>query len=272
MSVSGPPRLAAVFAHPDDDAYTIGGLLARYAGRIEVTIVLCTSGGSGPIWEPVATRDTLAEVREAEQAAWRDALGLVDARVEFLRYTDGALSDVPREELVGRVEAILREARPHVVVTFGPDGMTHHPDHVRAGEVATEAFERIRSSSDVSDPAFGRLLYAALRRSTMTEFYRAIRERHLPFGDEEALYNPIWVEDGTIAVDVDVSEEYERKLTAIRMHRSQIGELERIPRDLQPLWLGHECFVQAWPVREPGTPPLTDPFDGLPISRSLGGP
>jgi LmbE family N-acetylglucosaminyl deacetylase len=44
------PRLAAVFAHPDDEAWTIGGTLAKHAGAIDVTIVLCTSGGNGPIW------------------------------------------------------------------------------------------------------------------------------------------------------------------------------------------------------------------------------
>ena len=255
------PRLAAVFAHPDDDAYTIGGTLARWGDRIESTIVLCTSGGNGPIWEPVATRDTLAQVREGEQAAWREALGLGDVRVEFLRYTDGALSDVPREELVGRVRMILREARPHVVVTFGPDGMTHHPDHIRAGEVATEAFRRLQGSAE-GVGSFRRLLYVALRRSTMTGFYEAIRERRLPFGDEGSMFNPIWVEDEAIAVDVDVRDEYGRKLEGIRRHRSQIGELERIPRDLQPLWLSHECFVQAWPTREPRAP-ASDLFERL---------
>lgn len=265
MSASGRPRLAAVFAHPDDDAYTIGGLLARYAGRIDVTIVLCTSGGSGPIWEPVATRETLGQVREGEQAAWREALGLHDARVEFLRYPDGGLSDVPWDELVGRVEAILREAAPHVVVTFGPDGMTHHPDHIRAGEAAGEAFERIRSSPGEAPGSFARLFHVALRSSTMAGFYLAIKERHLPFGDEQTLFNPTGVPDERIAVDVDVSDVYERKLAAIRVHRSQIGELDRIPRDLQPLWLAHECFVQAWPAWDPETPPMAEPFEGLVI-------
>lgn len=269
MIDAGRPRLAAVFAHPDDDAYTIGGSLARHAGRIEVTIVLCTSGGSGPIWEPVATRESLADVREREQAKWRRSIGVPEARAEFLRYTDGALVGVPFDELVGRLEAILRDASPHVVVTFGPEGMTHHPDHIRAGEAGTEAFHRARSALDPASSAFLRLYHVALRRSAMTDLYRAVRERRLPFGDEEALFNPVGVPDERIAVDVDVGDVYERKIEAIRAHRSQIGELERLPRDLQPRWLGHECFVRAWPPAEPGRRVASDLFEGLDLSAPV---
>lgn len=251
-------RLAAVFAHPDDDAWTIGGTLAKHAGTVEATIVLCTSGGQGPIWEPVATRETLAAVREREEREWCAAIGIPDARVEFLRYTDGALVDVDRGELVDRVERILLEAHPDIVVTFGPDGMTRHPDHVRAGEVATAAFERARFASG---DGFRRLYHVALRRSTLSEYYAAARERHLPLGDEDTPLNPVGVDDERIAVDVDVSDVLDRKIEAIGRHRSQIGELQRIPADLRPLQLGRECFVQAWPDGPGGV--ATDVFEGL---------
>lgn len=254
--------LAAVFAHPDDDAYTIGGTLARHAGRVEVTIVLCTSGGNGPIWEPVATRETLAEVREGEQAAWCRAIG-IDAGVEFLRYIDGRLSQVPLDELLGRIERILGDVQPHVVVTFGPEGITRHPDHIRAGEAATEAFHRARSAARSTGTAFQRLYQEALRRSNMDRMYGAGRERHLPLGDQDTLLNPVGVPDEHIAVDVDLADVYDRKIQAIRMHRSQVGELDRFPRDLQPLYLGHECFVQAWPERRPGQAVVGDLFDGI---------
>jgi LmbE family N-acetylglucosaminyl deacetylase len=256
-------RLAAVFAHPDDDAYTIGGTLARYAGRIETTIVLCTSGGNGPIWEPVATRETLAEVREREHEASYEAIGLADARVDFLRYTDGHLSDVRFEELIGRIEVVLRECRPEVVVTFGPDGMTHHPDHILAGGAATEAFLRAREAPDAHPGAFGRLYHVALRRSATDRLYREIRARRLPFGDEATMFNPVGVADDRIAVDTEVNDVYERKIQAIRMHRSQIGELERFPQDLQALQLAHECFVRMWPDWKAGSPVAPSLFDEL---------
>jgi LmbE family N-acetylglucosaminyl deacetylase len=258
------PRLAAVFAHPDDDAYTLSGTILRRDGEIDVTIVLLTSGGNGPIWEPVATRATLGEVREREEASWAASVGVPDARIEFLRYTDWHVPEAPFDEAVERVAAILEDAAPHVVVTFGPDGMTHHHDHIRAGEIGTEAFARARSAAP--SEAFRGLYHVALRRSTMDEYYRAVAERGLPFGDAETFLNSIGVPDETIAVDADVTDLFDRKVAAISQHRSQIGELERLPRDLRPLHLAHECFVQAWPERGPNAPVRGDLFDDVDLA------
>ena len=255
------PRLAAVFAHPDDDVYTLSGSILRRGGDVDVTIILLTSGGNGPIWEPVATRATLADVREREEASWAASVGVPNARIEFLHYTDWHLPDVPFEEAVEGVSAILEDVGPHVFVTFGPDGMTRHHDHMRAGEIGDEAFAGARSSA--SPGAFQRLYHVALRRSTMDEYYRAVAERGLPFGDQDSFLNPVGVPDETIAVDVDVTDLYERKVAAISQHRSQIGELERLPRDLRPLHLAHECFVQAWPEREAGAVVRGDVFEDL---------
>ena len=97
----------------------------------------------------------------------------------------------------------------------------------------------------------------------MDAYYAAVAARGLPFGDQDAFLNPVGVADETIAVDVDVTDVYERKVAAISQHRSQIGELEHVPRDLRPFHLAHECFVQAWPPLERVERVLADPFDGL---------
>jgi LmbE family N-acetylglucosaminyl deacetylase len=258
--VSARPRLAAVFAHPDDDAYSLSGTLLLRDGDVDVTIVLLTSGGNGPIWEPVATRETLATVREREELSWAASVGVPDARIEFLRYTDWHVPDAPFDEAVERVRAILAEVAPDVVVTFGPEGLTHHHDHIRAGEIGTEAFRLAREGAE---NGFERLYHVALRRSAMDAYYAAVAARGLPFGDQDTFLNAVGVPDDTIAVDVDVMDVYERKVAAITHHRSQIGELEQIPRDLRPLHLAHECFVQAWPTLERVERVATDLFDGI---------
>jgi LmbE family N-acetylglucosaminyl deacetylase len=168
--------------------------------------------------------------------------------------------DVPFDEAVERVRSILAEAAPDVVVTFGPEGLTHHHDHVRAGEIGTEAFHRAREGAA---SGFARLYHIALRRSAMDAYYAAVAARGLPFGDQDTFLNAVGVPDETIAVDVDVTDVYERKIAAIAQHRSQIGELEHIPRDLRPLHLAHECFVQVWPPPERVERVAADLFDGV---------
>ena len=150
--VSAPIRIVGVFAHPDDDVFSVGGTFALHASGVAPTLVFCTSGENGPIWvDGIATRDSLGAVREREQVAAMEGLG-VRARSVFLRYPDGGLTDVSREELIGTISAVLREVRPHVVVTFGADGLTSHPDHVRAGEATSVAFERLRAEAGEAAP------------------------------------------------------------------------------------------------------------------------
>lgn len=258
------PRLVAVFAHPDDDVYQIGGSIALRAGRLDLTVVMCTSGDAGPIWVPeLATRETLGQVRESEERAALAALGAEGADVRFLRHPDWHLPEVPFEHLVSQIGSVLREVRPQAVVTFGPDGLTSHHDHIRAGEAASEAFHRGRR--EVQAPALQRLYHTALGQSDVTRFYAGTRRLSESFGEEGALFNPVGVPDGSIAVRVDARAVRDRKLAGIVAHRTQIGEWERIPEALRWIHLDAECFVQAWPSLGAGSPVREDPFEGLDV-------
>jgi LmbE family N-acetylglucosaminyl deacetylase len=147
-------RLAAVFAHPDDDTYSVAGSMALHAGEdVAVIVVLATSGEAGQIADPsLATPENLGRVREGEDvASWREAG--VPVEHHFLRFPDGGVADVPFEELIGGIVAALRETRPDVVVTFGPEGVTGHADHIAAGKAATEAFHRLRADGGRRLPA-----------------------------------------------------------------------------------------------------------------------
>jgi LmbE family N-acetylglucosaminyl deacetylase len=239
-----------VFAHPDDDVYTIGGTWRLHRDRLDVTLVFCTSGDAGPIWvEGLATRETLGSVREQEQAASMDALG-VEAVVRFLRHPDYHLPELPFEELVGEVVDVLEEVQPHLIVTFGTDGLTGHHDHVRAGEAADEAFARV--TARVGDPS-ARLLHVAVPRSTIERFDRELRAFGDPSREPRSLLALQGVDDGSIAVDVDIGAARDEKLAALEAHRTQIGELERVPEALRWIYLEREWFTQAWPER-PASP------------------
>jgi LmbE family N-acetylglucosaminyl deacetylase len=243
-------RLLGVFGHPDDDAYGIGGTLAVERDRIEAAIVLATSGGAGEISDPaLATPENLAEVREREEHASVAALGWPDMPVHFLGYPDGGLAQVDRAELVDRVAEIMREFRPHVVVTFGPEGITRHDDHIAVGEAASQAFHRARTEAgaDASEAAFRRLYHVAIPQSGIDEFFRTMRERGIPIGNPDDPFMPRGVPDETIAVVVDCSSVMDVKLEGIKAHRTQWADFGMMPPEMQQRFLSQEPFVQAWP-------------------------
>lgn len=242
-------RLVGVFAHPDDDVYAIGGSLALERDLLDVTLIFCTSGEAGPIWIEGVEREQLGWVREREQADSMAALG-IEADVRFLRYPDHYLPEVPIEELVGRIEEVLRDVRPAVVVTFGPDGWSGHHDHVRAGEAADAAFGRVSGDA----VAGTRLLHVTTPASVVERFDDELRAAGDPDREARSLLALRGSPDDAIAVEVDTRPVRAQKLAAIEAHRTQIGELERLPNHLRWIVLDTEWFAQTWPPRRDGEP------------------
>ncbi len=254
-------RIACIFAHPDDDTYSVGGSLALHAGAdLEVTVVMTTSGESGQIVDPsLATRETLGAVREAEDRASWAALGL-EPTIHVLRYPDGGVANVPREDLVAAYVEILLAAEPDVVVTFGPDGITGHPDHIAVGAAATEAFHAARSQAERGP---GRLLFCVLSEDRLAALDEALRARGMEAMDPAQPLRPRGVPDRTIGVSVDVAGAFDRKVEALRCHRTQ-GEMQDIPFDLWRTVLGREEFQIAWPPTGDDARVLRDVFEEMP--------
>jgi LmbE family N-acetylglucosaminyl deacetylase len=208
--------------------------------------------------DTLATRETLAEVREAEDRAAWTALGF-EPDIRFLRYPDGGVADVAREQLVATFLAVLQETRPHLVITFGPEGVTEHPDHVAVGAAATAAFHAARAAGV---ERLERLLHASLLRSQLDRMNELLRARAMPPVDETEPFQPRGVPDERFGIVVDTSAAADRKLAALREHRTQ-AELEDLPAELAPGILSTEGFVIAWPEREPAAPVLRDVLEGL---------
>jgi LmbE family N-acetylglucosaminyl deacetylase len=258
-------RLAAVFAHPDDDTYGLAGTLALGRGDIQYTVIVATSGEAGTISDPsLATRENLAEVRQGEEREALRAAGAQDAAVHFLRFADGGLKDAPRDELVNKVATILKDTRPEVVVTFGPEGITKHDDHITIGSAATEAFHQAQAETEGDDGAFQCLLYVAIPSSEIDRFWESLRAKGEEVGDPEAPFMPRGVPDESITHRVDCTSVLKSKIEALRAHRTQREEIDQIPEDLQEEVLGYECFVQAFPpVTETPSHPGGSVFEGI---------
>lgn len=137
------PRLLCVIAHPDDEVFIAGGTLARWAAEgCETMVLSATRGEAGQIYDgSAATRATLGAVRERELRASCARLGV--RRVECLGYPDGGLERVDEEVLTRDVAERIEEVQPDVVLTFGPDGATGHPDHIAISAATTRACQQI---------------------------------------------------------------------------------------------------------------------------------
>jgi len=134
-----PHDLLLLLAHPDDESFLAGGTVARLADEGRPAALVCaTRGQAGSLGDPpLATRETIGRVREGEL---RDACAVLGLDlVALLDYEDRRLGeadpDAIRRTLVGQ----LRRERPRVVVTFDPNGVTGHPDHIAISRFALDA-------------------------------------------------------------------------------------------------------------------------------------
>ncbi len=140
-----------IFAHPDDETLGMGPVIAKYAAEgVEVSLITATRGERGWFGDEASDPglEAMGRVREAELRAAARKLGI--ARVDFLDVVDGELAQAETDPLVAKIVSVLREVRPQVVVSFGPDGDYGHPDHIAISQLAAAG---ILCAADASYPA-----------------------------------------------------------------------------------------------------------------------
>jgi len=218
------PSLLAIFAHPDDESFTVGGTLARYAAEgVEVSLLCATRGEAGI--EGIGSGEA-AGVREQELRAACAVLGVREVRV--LSYRDGALAKADPAEVRARMAQAMLELRPQAVITFGPDGISGHPDHVAVSRLATDAFDAVAGEGFVR-----RLYYVAPSPATQ-------QGCGVPAG-----------EVGEGVVGIDIGPYREAKVRAMQCHRSQHQPFPSETAEEAERMVCHEFFRLA---RGEGTP------------------
>lgn len=209
------PKIAmSIHAHPDDQEFSIGGTLAKWArAGCEIVCVVITSGDSGSN-DPSKGADyksVLAALREKEQLAANEVLGVKET--VFMRKPDGELE--PTLALRKELTRLIRKYKPDVVLAGNPEAWFYgneylnHADHRAAARAACEA---------VFPSAGSRLIFADL----LTEGF----EPH----EVKRLYV-----HGTDKPDtwVDITETIDIKVKALQQHVSQVpvDEVEKWMKD-----------------------------------------
>jgi N-acetyl-1-D-myo-inositol-2-amino-2-deoxy-alpha-D-glucopyranoside deacetylase len=246
-------RLLLVHAHPDDESINNAATMARYVSEgAQVVLVTCTLGELGEVLEPryaglASDRgDQLGGYRISELAAAMDILGVTDHR--FLggagRWRDSGMmgtagNDDPRAfwhcagdpaafaQAVGSLVEVIREVRPQVLVTYNDNGGYGHPDHIMAHRVAMAAVTEAAGPEGVGVPwTVAKVYHNAIPRSGLQQIIDAAlavgdpspfgveRAEDLGFGDDEA----------AITTRIDARNWTDRKLAALRAHRTQIDD------------------------------------------------
>jgi len=272
-----PLTLMAVHAHPDDEAISTGGVLARYAAEgITTVLVTCTDGrcgdGAGGVkpGEPGHDPDAVVAMRRSELDASRTALKIT--HLELLGYADsgmmgwpandapGAFWGTPVREAAEQLAELMRRYQPDVVVTYDENGFYGHPDHIQAHRVTMAALDLVDSPAKV--------YWTTVPRSAMQRFGTILREagveRTAPEPSAERSGPPLGLPDDEVTTWVDVSAFGGQKFDALAAHASQSDNIVflRLGRDRFRELMGVETFVR---VRDTtGTPvPEDDLFAGL---------
>lgn len=199
------PRLLCITAHPDDEAGGFGGTLAIYAERgVEISVICLTAGTAARNRGGAKNEQELAVMRTRELG---DSCRLLGAKHwEILGYPDAHLPEADLPRVVGELVKRIRQIRPQVILTFGPEGgMTGHLDHAMAGVFATVAFEWAGRSDRYPDAGPP---YAAQKLYYLTSGYK--------LADRQAISPPV------ITASIDIGHEgFQKKIAAFEQHKTQ---------------------------------------------------
>jgi N-acetylglucosamine malate deacetylase 2 len=229
------PKLLVILAHPDDESFPIGGTLARYAAAgVEVVLISATRGEAGILG---LSRAKTAVIREQELRNAAKVLGL--SAVRFLGYEDGQLSQADSETVVAQLTAVMSEIQPDAVITFGPDGISGHPDHLAVHRLATAAFDRAAAHAAHAP----HLYYIAPSAAT----------------EQGCGVPPPAEEVGGPVAFIDVGPYLVQKVRAAQQHQSQKPPFSGDPETEAANLACHELFRLARPrLSANGREPITD--------------
>ena len=266
--MSAPYRLLIAYAHPDDESFGLGGMIAAYVARgVEVTLICATSGERGAVNpEFLNGYDSVKALRLAELDQAVKVLGL--QRLVLLGYKDSGMMgsetaedpeclwQAPQDAVTRRVVEVIRDVRPQVVVTFNKYGGYGHPDHIAIQRAATEAFYRANDAAyDTGQrPYAPQKLYYSSISSTTIRFgvwvtrLRGQDPRRLGRNKDLDIIKILDHVEPTHAT-VEIGGFLDQWDAASACHASQLGgTFIRLPRPIRRRVMRRQGFTRVYPV------------------------
>jgi LmbE family N-acetylglucosaminyl deacetylase len=249
-----------VLAHPDDESLGTGATLAKYWREgIETSVVTATRGERGRYGDAPESPgpEIVGRAREAELRAAAAELGVRE--VVLLDYRDGDLDRVPAAEAAAKIASHIRRLRPHVVITFAPDGAYGHPDHIAISQFTGAAIVLAADTHRVS-----KLYYMVHSETRWATYQTALKKLGMKVDgvDRAAVAWPEW----EITTALDAVDGWQTVWRAVQCHKTQMSiykNMGTLPvQDQEQLW-GRQEFYRAFSLVNSGRTRETDLFEGL---------
>jgi LmbE family N-acetylglucosaminyl deacetylase len=258
-----PHGLLAIFAHPDDETFATGGVMAMAArDGHQVWSICATNGDEGGEADEHGDHSMDPEIRRDELRCACRELGA--APPIFLEYRDsgmetwtpkpGAFVLADREEIIQRLMTEIRRLRPSVVLTFDPGGGYGHPDHRLISDVATAAFERLRGEPDSPRVLYHQAVPRSDAERLVAEWSTADTGANGRAPTEDDLlqrqrFLELARPDEDITTRVDIRPVLDRKRAAFACHASRIraDSWNDEARERFEESFSTEVFVRVWP-------------------------
>ena len=199
------PKLVAIFAHPDDEAFGPAGTIATYAQTHDISLICATRGEAGENFLNDKTR-SIGQIREEELRNSAHTLGV--KKVFFLDYEDGSLCNRKYHDIAAKVRTILDDIQPEVLMTFELRGVSGHLDHVAMAMITYYLFYKLSYTEKLLSYVIPREVTDELRDYFI----------YVPHGFKRERADEI----------VDVTNQWELKKQAIAQHASQRADASRI--------------------------------------------
>jgi len=254
-------RMMTIHAHPDDESSKGAGSVALYSDAgVKATLVCCTGGEEGDILNPAMdlpeVRENIGSVRRDELSKAAEIIGY--EKVHYLEYRDSGMPDseanknpdcfanAPLEEAVERLVRIIREDKPHVIVTYPDDQQGYqHPDHLKVYDISIPAWEAAGDATKFPDSGEPwtplKLYYTTWSRARIEALHAMFQRLEL-----ESPFNDAWFErpsqDHRITTKIDVSDHSQRRTDALLAHATQVDPDS-------PFWFGlpSDKSAEAYP-------------------------
>ncbi|UQS27169.1 mycothiol conjugate amidase Mca [Amycolatopsis thermalba] len=261
-------RLMAVHAHPDDESSKGAATMAKYVAEgAEVMVVTCTGGEAGSILNPAMdSPEVLANMSAIRREEMAKAAKILGIQHRWLGFVDSGLPEgdplpplpegcfalTPLEEPVRELVKVMREFRPHVVLTYDENGGYPHPDHIRTHEVSMAAFDAAAEPDrfpEAGEPWQALKLYYmhGFSRARMQAFHDALVEAGLesPYAEWLGKWDPDRPDVmERVTTRIECADYFEVRDEALKAHATQIDPNSRwffVPLEMQR---------RVWPTEE----------------------